>query len=78
MFPGHAYGMELVNPDLATLGNAYGALGLRVGHDEEFLPAFKQAMAAGRSALIEVLTDHEYATPTATLSELSGKTLQGE
>jgi acetolactate synthase-1/2/3 large subunit len=78
MFPGHAYGMELVNPDLATLGNAYGALGLRVTRDEEFLPAFKQAMAAGRSALIEVLTDHEYATPTATLSELSGKTLQGE
>jgi acetolactate synthase-1/2/3 large subunit len=78
MFPGHAYGMELENPDLASLGAAYGALGLRVARDEEFLPAFKQAMAADRSALIEVMTDYEYVTPTATLSELSGKTLQGE
>jgi acetolactate synthase-1/2/3 large subunit len=78
MFPGHSYGMELENPDLAALGVAYGALGLKVTRDEEFLPAFKQAMAADRSTLIEVLTDYEFATPTATLSELSGKTLGGE
>ncbi len=78
MFPGHSYGMELENPDLASIGAAYGALGLKVARDEEFLPAFKQAMAANRSALIEVLTDYEYVTPTATLSELAGKTLQGE
>jgi acetolactate synthase-1/2/3 large subunit len=63
---------------LASLGAAYGALGLRVARDEEFLPAFKQAMAADRSALIEVMTDYEYVTPTAKLSEISGKTLQGE
>ena len=78
MFPGHSYGMELENPDLASMGAAYGALGLKVARDEEFLPAFKQALGAHRSALIEVITDYEYATPTATLSELSGKTLQGE
>ncbi len=78
MFPGHRHGMELENPDLAALGNAYGALGLKVTRDEEFLPAFKRAVGAGRSALIEVLTDYEYVTPTATLSELAGKTLQGE
>jgi acetolactate synthase I/II/III large subunit len=78
MFPGRTYGMELLNPDLAALGMAYGALGLKATRDEEFLPAFKQAMAASGSALIEVLTDYEYATPTATLSELSGKTLPGE
>jgi hypothetical protein len=34
-------------------------------------------MAANRSALIEVSTDMEYVTPTATLTELSGKPLQG-
>jgi acetolactate synthase-1/2/3 large subunit len=78
MFPGHTYGMELENPDFTAMGAAYGALGLKVARDEQFLPAFKQAMAADRSALIEVLTDYEYVTPTATLSELSGKTLQGE
>jgi acetolactate synthase I/II/III large subunit len=78
MFPGHPYGMELLNPDLSALGMAYGALGLKVTRDEDFLPAFKQAMNASGSALIEVVTDFEYATPTATLSELSGKTLPGE
>jgi acetolactate synthase-1/2/3 large subunit len=78
MFPGHHYGMELENPDFASMGAAYGALGLRVSRDEEFRPAFRQALAAGRSVLIEVMTDYEYVTPTATLSELSGKSLQGE
>jgi acetolactate synthase-1/2/3 large subunit len=78
MFPGHAYGMELENPDLAALGAAYGAVGLKVARDEEFLPAFKRALSADRSALIEVLTDAEFVTPTTTLSELSGKALPGD
>jgi acetolactate synthase-1/2/3 large subunit len=78
MFPGHTYGMELDNPDLAALGAAYGALGIKVSRDDEFLPALKQALAADRSSLIEVMTDPEFATPTVTLSELSGKPLQGD
>ena len=77
-YPGRQYGTELINPDFAGLGSAYGALGLKVTRDEEFLPAFKKAMDAERSALIEVLTDFEYVTPTAMLSELAGKRLQGE
>jgi acetolactate synthase-1/2/3 large subunit len=77
-YPGREYGTALDNPDFAALGAAYGALGLRVTKDEEFLPALKQALADERSALLEVLTDHEYVTPTATLAELHGKTLQGD
>ena len=42
------------------------------------MPAFKKALAADRSALIEVQTDYEYVTPTATLSELAGKQLAGD
>ena len=76
-YPGRQYGTDLVNPDFAALGSAYGALGLKVTRDEEFLPAFKNAMTADRSALIEVMTDFEYVTPSATLSELFGKPLQG-
>ena len=76
-YPGRQYGTDLVNPDFAALGSAYGALGLKVTRDEEFLPAFKKAMTADRSALIEVMTDFEYVTPSATLSEISGKPLQG-
>jgi acetolactate synthase I/II/III large subunit len=77
-YPGRQYGTELVNPDFAALGAAYGALGFKVSRDEEFLPAFRKAMAADRSALIEVMTDFEYVTPSATLSQLAGKRLQGE
>jgi acetolactate synthase I/II/III large subunit len=77
-YPGRQYGTALVNPDFAALGTGYGALGLTVSRDEEFLPAFKRAMAADRSALIEVLTDLEYVTPSAKLSELAGKRLQGD
>ena len=76
-YPGRQYGNDLANPDFAGLGTAYGALGLKVTRDEEFLPALRQAMAAKRSALIEVTTDFEFVTPTATLTELSGKPLQG-
>jgi acetolactate synthase-1/2/3 large subunit len=77
-YPGRQYGTGLVNPDFAGLGEAYGALGLKVTRDEEFLPAFKKAMAADRSVLIEVTTDYEYVTPSAKLSELAGKRLQGD
>jgi len=77
-YPGRQYGTALVNPDFAALGAAYGALGLKVSRDEEFLPALKKAMAADRSALIEVMTDYEYVTPSATLSQLAGKRLQGD
>ncbi len=77
-YPGRPYGANLINPDFAGLGSAYGALGLRVSRDEDFLPALKQALAADRSALIEAHTDFEYGTPTSTLSELAGKRLRGE
>jgi acetolactate synthase-1/2/3 large subunit len=77
-YPGRQYGTGLSNPDFAKLGDGYGALGLKVTRDEEFAPALRQAMTANRSALIEVLTDMEYATPTTTLSEVSGKPLGGD
>jgi acetolactate synthase-1/2/3 large subunit len=77
-YPGRQYGVNLENPDFAVMGESYGALGLKVARDEEFLPAFKKALAADRSALIEVQTDYEYVTPTARLSELAGKKLGGD
>jgi acetolactate synthase-1/2/3 large subunit len=74
-YPGRPYGTDLLNPDFSALGSAYGALGLKVSRDPEFLPAFKKALAADQPAVIEVFTDAEYVTPSATLSELSGKRL---
>ena len=77
-YPGRHIGVALENPDFALMGEAYGALGLKVTRDEEFMPAFKRALAANRSALIEVQTDYEYVTPNAKLSELAGKKLAGD
>ena len=77
-YPGRPIGVALQNPDFALMGESYGALGLKVTRDDEFLPAFKKALAAGRSALIEVETDYEYVTPNATLADLRGKKLSGD
>lgn len=77
-YPGRQYGIALENPDFAAMGEAYGALGLKVTRDDEFLPAFKRALATDRSALIEVETDYEFVTPTAKLAELAGKKLAGD
>jgi acetolactate synthase-1/2/3 large subunit len=77
-YPGRRIGVALQNPDFALMGEAYGALGMKVSRDEDFMPAFKRALAADRSALIEVQTDYEYVTPNATLTELRGKKLAGD
>jgi acetolactate synthase-1/2/3 large subunit len=77
-YPGRRIGIALENPDFALMGEAYGALGVTVKKDDEFLPAFKKALTANRSALIEVQTDYEYVTPNAKLSELAGKKLAGD
>lgn len=77
-YPGRQYGIALENPDFAQMAEAYGAIGMKVKRDEEFMPAFKRAMEADGAALIEVETDYEFVTPAAHLSELAGTKLQGE
>ena len=70
-FPGRPSGTSMVSPDFVGLGNAYGALGIKVTRDAEFLPALKEAKKSNRPALIEVVTDVEMLTPTATLAEVA-------
>src|SRR5262245_16887769 len=77
-YPGRQYGTALENPDFAKMGEAYGALGIKVGREEEFLPGLQRALAADRSVLIEVETDYEFVTPAARLSEMAGKKLAGD
>ena len=72
-YPGRSYGTDLVNPDFAALGNGYGALGIKVSRDEDFLPALEQALADPGPVLIEVLTDLEYVSPTTTLKEVASR-----
>jgi acetolactate synthase-1/2/3 large subunit len=70
-YPNRPSGTDFVNPDFAALGTAYGALGMKVSRDHEFLPALKEALKANKPALIEVMTELEFISPTATLSQVT-------
>ncbi len=69
-YPSRVSGTQLVNPDFAALAKAYGATGEVVTETAQFADAFARAKAADSPALIELRTDPEAITPTATLSGL--------
>jgi acetolactate synthase I/II/III large subunit len=69
-YPGRVVGTDLVNPDFAALASAFGAHGEVVEETAAFAPAFERALAAGRPALLELRTDPEAITPSATLKGL--------
>jgi acetolactate synthase I/II/III large subunit len=69
-FPGRVVGTALKNPDFAALARAYGGFGASVARTEEFAPAFEEAVAAGRPAVIELRMDPEMITTRTTLSAL--------
>jgi acetolactate synthase-1/2/3 large subunit len=54
-YGGRHIAVDLHNPDFMQYAAAFGALGLRVQRPEEFAPALRQALEAGRPALVEVV-----------------------
>lgn len=70
-FPGHLIGTDLINPDFAQLARAYGAFGERVEHAGAMAGAVQRAREAGGPALIELMTDRDALTPSASLSGLA-------
>lgn len=56
-FPGRMAGTKLGNPSFAVVAREFGAFGRRIRHNWEFRPALEAALAAGRLAVIEVMTD---------------------
>jgi acetolactate synthase-1/2/3 large subunit len=68
-FPARVIGTDLVNPDFAALARGHGIHGERVNRTEQFPEALARALASGGPALIELITDPEALTPTASLSE---------
>jgi len=70
-YPNRPSGTDFVNPDFAALGTAYGGLGMKVTRDNDFLPALQEALKADKPALIEVMTDLEFISPTAKLSQVT-------
>jgi acetolactate synthase I/II/III large subunit len=56
--------------DFAAVAEACGALGLSVRTDDEFEPALRQALEAGRPALLHLALDPRWTTPDAGFGEI--------
>jgi len=69
-FPGRTVATDLANPDFAALGRAMGAAGYTVRTSDEFAPALQAALTGGKPAVLDVLTDLEQISVSATLAEL--------
>ncbi|MBX6378080.1 MAG: thiamine pyrophosphate-binding protein, partial [Clostridia bacterium] len=68
-FPGRVVGSDLGNPDLAKLAEAFGAHGERVTRDAEVRPALKRALAAGKPAVVDVLTNRQRISVMGTIED---------
>jgi acetolactate synthase-1/2/3 large subunit len=62
-FPGRVSATNLIGPDFVALAKAFGAHAERVETTEDFAPAFDRACAAGRAAVLELMTDPDQITP---------------
>jgi len=71
-FPGRRIATDLANPDFARLGEAFGALGLKVERADEVERALDAAFASAGPAVIDVRTSLEYISAFTTLSALAG------
>ncbi len=68
--PGRVVGTDLTNPDFAALAEAYGGFGAVVEKTDDFVPAFENALASGKAAVIDVRMDPEIITPRTTITAL--------
>jgi len=71
------YGVELKNPNFATLAQAIGLKGLRVEDPAEVRPALEEALAFDGPVLLDVVTDPNVLAmpPKATVQQAKGLAL---
>jgi acetolactate synthase-1/2/3 large subunit len=62
-FPGRVSGTDLASPDFVALAQSFGAYAERVDTTDAFAPAFERALAAERSAVLELRVDPNQITP---------------
>jgi acetolactate synthase-1/2/3 large subunit len=74
--PERVLGTDLINPDFAALGRAYGAHAETVVKTDDFAPAFERALAASRPALLHVRLDPQALTMNASLDALRAQGLR--
>jgi acetolactate synthase-1/2/3 large subunit len=75
-FPGRVSATTLRNPDFVMFAKSFGAHAECVERTEDFAGAFERARQAGRLALLELKTDREIITPSATLSGIRASALR--
>ncbi len=75
-YPRHVAGSELRNPDFAALARAYGYIGVRITHTEQFEPELLAAMARTEGTLIELMLDPDVITTRGTLSAITEAALR--
>ncbi|MGS0743976.1 thiamine pyrophosphate-binding protein [Glaciimonas sp. GG7] len=75
-YPTRVHGTGLTNPDFAAYARAFGAFGVVVEKTEDFVPAFEQACASGKPAVIEIRLSPEIITPGATLTDIREQALR--
>lgn len=66
-YPGRHSATDLTNPDFVKLAESYGALGLRVSHEDEFKGAWEQAVASDVLSVIEIVMDPRQISTNAVL-----------
>ncbi|PSJ40738.1 thiamine pyrophosphate-binding protein [Allosphingosinicella deserti] len=69
-YPQRLSGTELVNPDFAALGRAYGAWAETVETTESFGPALERAMGQKGVRLLHLKTEVEYITAATTITRI--------
>jgi acetolactate synthase-1/2/3 large subunit len=67
-YPARVVATDLKNPDFAAYARSFGCWAATVRATNEFAPAFEEALASGWPALIEIVTEPDQITPTATLT----------
>jgi acetolactate synthase I/II/III large subunit len=69
-FPGRVAGTDLVNPDFAAYGRAFGGFGVTVENTRDFPKAFRAAQASGLPAIIHLKIDPDAILPGRTLTQI--------
>ncbi len=71
-YPHRISGTALTNPDFAKYAESFGGHGEVVTRTEDFIPAFRRAVASGKPAVIEIRQDPEQITSRTTITVLRG------
>lgn len=71
-YPGRESATDLTNPDFGALAKSYGADAFVITATDQFLPAFRHAVASKKLTLIEIKMDPQQITTQKKLSEIKG------